>query len=129
MFFQNSTIGYTIFVTDVYIKRFNFSSKDAALLLEVPYLIVMFLGPVYGMVIDKIGYRMWLITGCGLLLVVAHVIFIVTPDCDKCWITVVPMVFFGIGMTNLYTLSNGALIPFLVPEENVGLAFGINYAV
>ena len=51
-------------------------------MLELPYSIVMFLGPVYGYFIDKIGNRMWMITGCGILLIIAHIIFVATPDCD-----------------------------------------------
>ena len=67
---------------------------------------------------------------CCILIISAHIIFVTTPDqpeCDKCWITIVPIIIFGICLSNFYVLTNGAIVAYLVPEENLGIAYGINY--
>ena len=82
MCLQNCINGYTIFVTDVLTSRFNYSSEAAGSLLELPYFVVMIFAPVYGIFIDKLGYRLWMTSACCTLIIIAHIIFVVTPDCD-----------------------------------------------
>ena len=73
--------GYTIFITDVLTSRFNYSEDAAGNLLELPYFVVMFFAPIYGIFIDRMGYRLWMTTTCCVLLISAHIIFVATPDC------------------------------------------------
>lgn len=129
MFMQNVINGYTIFLTDVLIKRFGYNQNTAGILLELPYTIVMFGSPIFGLLIDKVGKRMWIITSTYVLLIVAHIILISTPNCESCIAPIIPIVFFGFGLINFYVLSNGSMVSFLVKDNTLGLAFGIMYSL
>lgn len=62
------------------------------------------------------------------LISIVHLWFVLMPDCDECWYSVLPMLLLGIGYA-LYAAVMWASIPLVVKQEAVGTAFGVTTAV
>lgn len=58
----------------------------------------------------------------------AHILLLLLPDCDRCWVSVVPFVLLGLGYcTNSVILY--PLVSLLVPPQILGTAYGFQSVV
>ena len=94
--------------------------------MDIPYIIGAGLNPILGIVVDRFlrDHRYFVILLGSLIMVLANIICIVLPDCDKCWYAAIPSVLLGIS----YSISSTVLYPqiSLVCDPNVvGTAYGI----
>lgn len=58
------------------------------------------------------------------MVTLAHASYIIIPDCDKCWISIVPMAVIGIAFS-LYTIVIWTPVPDVVEPGKVGTAYGV----
>jgi hypothetical protein len=58
------------------------------------------------------------------LVILGHVIQLTLSDCNRCWYSVWPLVFNGIGYTTYSVVLWGSL-PYMVQPHTLGTAFGI----
>ena len=106
-----------------YCKAEKKAEGKVATVFSIPYFMSAFLSPILGGGVDKVGGRAVICLGSGLMLVAVHGLLgfsSVNP--------VVPMV--GQGMA--YSMFAAALwpsVPYLVPKESVGIAYGVVTAV
>lgn len=90
----------------------------------MPYVIAAIASPITGILVDKFGHRMRVIIFGSLFNIAAHVIELVIPDCDQCWISILPLVLLGVSYTTYAVVMWGSL-PYMVEARLLGTAFGI----
>ena len=88
--------------------------------------------PLIGLVVDKLGYRIYFIILSGFIFVSAHLTFAFIPLCDEetgpCRTAIVGMVLLGITYS-IYVSSIWPSIFYVVPARTVGTAYGLTTAV
>jgi MFS family permease len=104
--------------------RFGFSEVGAGFFFTMPYVIAAIASPITGILVDKFGHRMRVIIFGSLFNIAAHVIELVIPDCDQCWISILPLVLLGVSYTTYAVVMWGSL-PYMVEARLLGTAFGI----
>ena len=90
----------------------------------MPYIVSAALSPIMGWFVDKYGYRSTLLNIGAIVMLTAHVMQPMIPDCDKCWVSVVPLMLQGFSYTTYAVVMWGAF-PYLVEARALGTAFGI----
>lgn len=106
-------------------KRFNFSSVEAGYYYCMPYLIAAIFCPILGKIVEEYGKRMTMTIAGSCFMVLAHLINAMIDDtCDRCWISLVPMVLLGLSYTTYAVILWGSL-PYMVEARVLGTAFGI----
>lgn len=105
-------------------QRFHYSEVEAGYYFTLPYIIAAFLSPILGWFVEKYGKRMTITLGGSILMIAAHVIQICLPDCQRCWISLLPLVILGLSYTTYAVVLWGAL-PYMVEARTLGTAFGI----
>ena len=120
------SIGFSSIVlgSGEYVDRFSYMPFESAQIITVPYLISAFMMPVLGKMCDKYGQRMHIIIIGGFLTLGSHVIQMLLSDCQKCWWSFIPIIINGI-VLSIYTAVMWGSVSFIVPESQVGMAFGI----
>jgi nitrate/nitrite transporter NarK len=87
------------------VSKYGYSDVSAALWTPVPFMIVSFISPFFGALVDKIGHRMTfiIITNVGPML--AMVWAMAVPKCDDaCWPAAFPMIILGISNISILNL-------------------------
>lgn len=105
-------------------RRFSYSEVEAGYYFTLPYMIAAILSPALGWYVEKYGNRMTITLGGSVLMTAAHVIQICLPDCDRCWVSLCPLVILGLSYTTYAVVLWGAL-PYMVEARTLGTAFGI----
>ena len=116
-----------------YQDRYGFSTSESDAIVSITYAMSAVLCPLFGILVDRVGKRGWLsnlhtVTLSALLITVVHLWFVVMPDCNACWYSIMPMVLMGVAYS-LYAAVMWASIPLVVKEEAVGTAFGVTTAI
>mmetsp|Transcript_21546 Transcript_21546/g.3523 ORF Transcript_21546/g.3523 Transcript_21546/m.3523 type:complete len:182 (-) Transcript_21546:343-888(-) len=111
-----------------YQNRFNFSSITAGWIISITYLISAIFSPFLGLMIDKIGKRVWMIILSAGMMTITHLAFLIMPDCDQCVYSILPLILLGFGYS-IYASVIWASIPYVVMPKTVGTAFGLGYAI
>ena len=63
-------MGYIMWIPIQFYKRYDFEHTEAAFLVCIPYIIMIILAPIMGIIVDKLGKNMLITTiGCSLLIV------------------------------------------------------------
>ena len=84
----------------------------------MPYLITAIFTPLLAKYTEKFGKRMTMTLLGQSLLVVGHLLNICIPSCNKCVISLVPYVLFGLSYTAYGVVLYG-MIPFLVEAKMI----------
>lgn len=109
-------------------KKYKLSSETAGKLFGIPYTISAACTPFVGFFVDKFGRRVIFITISNLILILAFSISIIIPDTEGSKLEIVPLVLVGIGYTVYCGVIWGSM-PYTVPPQTVGTAFGIATAI
>jgi len=110
--------------TNLLVNKYNFEMKHSSIIITLPYLTSVILMPILGWYVDKTGKRLNWVLICGILNIVSHVWGFLHPECDMCVTSVVPFVLYGLQLT-IYNVVSWGMIPYLVPENSTGTAYGI----
>jgi len=109
-------IGFWIFVSDMALttcinatsvslgsgmlkKNYHWSTQQSSFIITLPYTVGIFAMPVAGLLADKYGNRMTMVLVAGLLMAFEHLIYVMLPDCHRCWFSVVPFALQGFSAT------------------------------
>ena len=80
------------------------------------------------MIVDRVGKRVIFMICSSIILIIAYATSMFIPKCNKCYNEMVPLVLSGIGYAIYATVIWGS-IPYTVPPEAVGSAFGLVTAI
>ena len=95
------------------------------MIINSSYLVSALLMPPFGLWIDKHGRLIHLLLLSTLAGLGGHILNLLLPDCDGCWMAVIPYVLYGINNTVQEVVVYGS-VPFLVDnEKSLGTAYGI----
>jgi MFS family permease len=109
-------------------KRFGFTSKEAGSIMSITFLVLAFLCPLFGMLVDRFGHRAEWIVFSSVIVFLVHLAFLLTPDGDRPAYPICFMVFLGLGYS-VYASVVWASISFLVKIKVAGTAYGTATAV
>lgn len=123
-FMQVAINNYLVVASSVLQIRYGYDKVQAGLLFPMPYVVAAVASPIVGIVVDRFGHRnrVSLLGSCFMIL--AHVIIIVTPDCNRCWLALPPLVLLGMSYA-CYAVAQWGSLPYLVEARTLGTAFGI----
>jgi MFS family permease len=112
-----------------YQDRYDFSTAGSDAIISITYIMGAVLCPIFGVLVDKVGKRSYLsesyiVLFSATLIMLVHLAFVLIPDCYRCWYSILPMVFLGIGYS-IYAAVMWASIPIVVKTAAVGTAFGV----
>ena len=125
----DSTLAYGMVVSsvavgnDFLVNHFQFTPKTVGTLLIAPYTVSVFMMPFMGFVADRIGKRMTLIFIMFMFNVAGHLINLIQPHCDQCFIGYMSFPLYGFMYTSYVVLMWGS-IPYIVPQEKLSTAYG-----
>ena len=129
----NSLFAYTAYFSfvdngnDILCTIYKFSPTQAGDLLTIVYMVSAFLTPLFGIFIDKFGYRLYLMIFALSILIIPHCLFIFLPDeSHKIWI-IVSLFLIGV-FFSLHGAIFWSCIPLIVEDSKQGIAFGIVYS-
>ena len=127
VFFYSSVVSFKKFASAILIPRFDVPVEAASWMISMlPFATVVF-APIFGILVDKIGYgTRWMLTGAVLALV-AHLLLAFAPS-GVPFYGYLSMVFLGFG----YSLVPAAMwpsVPKIVPEKVLGTAYSLIYWV
>jgi len=123
-----SIFPYIQICSDLLQTKYNFSEEQAGHLFGIPYLISAVTSPFLGIMIDKCGRRALLIVCSSIVFIIAYVTSMNLKGCDQCYREVYPLVLVGIGYS-IYAAAIWGSVPYTVPAQTVGSAFGICTAI
>ena len=113
---------------DFIMEKYSFSLTAASRLTSVIFMTTAVLCIVFGIITDKIGYRVSQIIYASFLLLSAHIIFLTASPCHQCYISLFPLMMIGVSFS-IYTASLWTMLPIVIKEEYLGTAFGITLAI
>lgn len=119
---------WTTFINAFYTTKYSFSISEAGNIISILYFQASICAPLFGIIIDKIGKRCFLLILSSLLAIGSHVIWLLLPPCEKCWVSIVPLIIFGT-FYSLYATVIWPSIPLVVDSGLAGTAFGLLYAI
>ena len=127
VFFYSSIISFKKFASAILIPRFDVPVEAASWMVSMlPFATVIF-APVFGILVDRIGYgTRFMVTGAVLALA-AHLMLAFAPSGEP-FFGYLSMVFLGFG----YSLVPAAMwpsVPKIVPEKVLGTAYSLIYWV
>ena len=82
------------------------------------------LGPILGVIIDRIGKRALFMILSSLMLIVTFTNSLLMPKCNRCYYEMGPLILLGAGNA-IYTAVVWGAIPYTVEPRNLGTAYGI----
>ena len=109
-------------------SKFGFTQKEAGRITSVSFIIPLIIAPLSGALIDKVGMRVSLLFASSAFLFMCHGLFTVMSDCSKCYTGVFPLVLIGFSYS-IYMSALWPMIPLVVPEQALGVAYGFTNAV
>ena len=119
-----AVINSIVIGSSVLTTRFNYTEVEAGFYFTLPYVISAICSPVLGWFVDKYGQRMTVTLSGAFLMIIAHLMQLSIPDCDRCWVSLGPLVLLGFSYTTYAVVLWGSL-PYMVEGHTLGTAFGI----
>jgi len=113
---------------DFFIDKYEFNLKVASRLTSTIFIIAAFSCAGFGLIADKIGYRITMIEFSSCLLFLSHLFFLCTPSCNQCYTGLIPLIMIGLSYS-IYASALWPMIPIVISEKYLGTAFGITLAM
>ena len=101
--------------------------QETGTIIAIPFIVFIFLAPIFGIALDKAGNRGYCILIGFFSLFISQLIFYKTQYCrqgDKCYEGIFPMCLLGISYT-IIQLTLYPLVNYLIKERHFGTAYGI----
>lgn len=124
----SSIFPFTNVSNSMFMHKYDLSLTVASRLTSSVFIIAAVLCATFGFLIDKIGYRVSFIMSSSVLILIAHLSFLLMPVCDGCYEGLFPLVCIGIAYS-VFAAALWPMIPIVVKEEYLGTAFGCTIAI
>ena len=115
---------YIQIVTKVLQIKYKFPNNSAGIMMGIPWYISAIFAPLLGYLVDRKGKRGILIIFSSFILMLAHFISMQLNECNQCYNELTPLILLSIGYS-IYASTMWASIPFTVPKEVIGTAYGL----
>lgn len=109
-------------------ERFGYNSIEAGSIISITYIVAALLCPFFGIIVDKIGQRVYFIAFSAFIVTLVHIAFLLTPETNRPIYPIFYMVFLGLGYS-IYASVIWASIPYIVQAKVTGTAFGTATAI
>ena len=110
--------------TTFYQDRFQFTATETGLIFSITYFTSSILSPLIGIYVDTVGKRTYFILLASVLILGAHLSYLLFEDCYQCVYSLYPLLMLTVAYS-LYTAVLWAFIPYVVRPRVVVTAFGI----
>lgn len=125
---DGSFFSFNAFSNDFYHIRYEFSNSAAGNIISINYLVGSISAVLFGIIIDKKGYRASIIFYTSILGVLAMLFYFIFPSCPECYSTIIPQVLFGllIGINDAATFPS---LPLILEEKYLGTGYGLFFVI
>ena len=87
------------------VSKYGYTPDNAAMWTPIPFLMVSFISPFFGAMIDKIGNRMTFIVITNFAPLIAMIWAMATPKCDDaCWPGFFPLIIIGLANISIFNI-------------------------
>lgn len=124
---EASVYAFNSVASDYFQKRFGYSSVEGGRIISITFLLCGLFCPITGVLLDRYGKRIYYIIGSAVSILLAHFLFLMTPDSNKPIGPIIYMVPLGIGFSVASTVTWSS-ISYLVGKGS-GTALGITMAM
>lgn len=107
-----------------YQDRFQFTATETGLIFSITYFTASILSPLIGIYVDTVGKRTYFILLANVLIMGAHLSYLLFEDCYQCMYSLYPLLMLTVAYS-LYSAVVWAFIPYVVRPRVVVTAFGI----
>lgn len=107
--------------------KFNLDLSETSIVIAIPFIVYIFLGPFIGILFDKLGQRCNVLIAGFVCLTISQYMFYSFDSCsasDKCYQGIYPMSMMGLALTFIQ-LTLYVSINYIVSEKRLGTAYGI----
>lgn len=120
--------SFNVFTNDLYHVQFNFSNTAAGTIISINFIITAISSTIFGKIVDTYGYRASMILVTSVLTVIGFIYFVAVPECNECLSTIIPQVFFGLGIG----INDAAIfpsLPLVLEEKYLGTGYGLFFVL
>ncbi|OMJ66286.1 hypothetical protein SteCoe_36920 [Stentor coeruleus] len=119
--FSNITSGY-------FQIRFGYDPMKSGNIMSAVFGVCAFLSPFIGFIVDRIGRRLILVIVSCFFIMIAHILFIVTPDSSEPIYPIFYLILIGLAYS-VHSTALWSALPFTVDEKVLGTAYGSSYSL
>jgi len=106
-------------------RSYNFSTQGAGDMASSYTIVSMIMTPILSYAIEKTNKRMYAIIGFAVSINLVFMTFLLFPDCDQCYIPLVPLSLIGCFDAS-YILSCCSVPAYLIQKELIGTSMGVS---
>lgn len=117
--------------SEMFQLKFNLDLQETGTVIAIPFIVFIFLGPLLGILLDKIGMRCYILIIGYFCVFISYYVFFkldICPEFDKCYQGIFPMSLIGIAST-IIQLTMYVCVNYIIKEKHYGTAYGILQAV
>jgi len=114
--------------SDYFQTRFGIDPETAGIIIGIPSLIVIFLTPLFGVLIDNVGGKTVFMIAASYLLLVAYGFLDFLPPKKGCYDGVYGMVLIGIS-TSIFSTALYPCLSYVVNKDHLSTAYGLFMSV
>ena len=89
--------------------KFNYSEIDAGYYFTMPYIIAAVISPFLGFFVNIYGYHFQVTMLGSIIMIGAHVLSLLMPNCNQCWMSIVPSIMLGASYSTYAVVLWGVL--------------------
>lgn len=105
--------------------RFGYDDIQAGNYITIMWFLAAFCNIPVGWYTGKYG-KDWLIIIMGsILMLIAHSMYLFAPDCDECWLSIIPLMILGLSYS-IYSVLLYTAVANFVDESMIGKAYGMS---
>lgn len=119
--FSNITSGY-------FQIRFGYDFVKSGNIMSAVFGVCAFLSPFIGFIVDRVGRRLTLVLISCSLIMIAHILFIITPDASEPIYPIFYLILIGLAYS-VHSTALWSALPFTVDEKVLGTAYGSSYSL
>ena len=89
-------VNSVVIASGILEDRFKYDDAQTGFMCTLPYLVTSITSPLFGYVVDRFQKQMPTIFCGAFILIIAHTILLMLPDCNRCWNSIIPFVLLGL---------------------------------
>ena len=105
--------------------RFGYDEIQAGNYITIMWFLAAVCNIPVGWYTNKYGNDWPIIIAGSILMTGAHVIYLLSPDCDQCWESIVPLMILGLSYS-IYSVLLYVTLAHFVDDSMMGKAYGIS---
>lgn len=125
MFSAQGTTNSMQFASGALQTRFGYDDIEAGNYITIMWFLAAVCNIPVGWYTNKNGNEWPIIIIGSLLMIGAHLIYLLSPDCEKCWESIIPLMILGLAYS-IYSVLLYTSLAHFVDDSMMGKAYGLS---